>query len=200
MDSPAALDVTPEAHGLARDPRAWQPEPLLPDFTAADGEQPTPAELAIRRGDAAVERRRAQNGGRLGGMLICNDTGSYLVTDDDTSNEEAFDRAVPGSVEAMEIVERIRAADARHTQERAATMTPSRRPNCAVAKVYARARSGLRGGRGRGSGGRRRTSTPTSSRGKPRRSSAGDDDGPGEHLAAHAVGSARLLRWIGGAR
>jgi hypothetical protein len=56
--------------------------------------------------------------------------------------------------------------------------TRSRRPSCArrtVARVRARARSGLRGGR---PAGHRSTSSASSSRSNPRRS---DDDPPGEH-------------------
>jgi hypothetical protein len=56
--------------------------------------------------------------------------------------------------------------------------TYSRRPNCArrtVAKIRARARSGLRGGT---PAGRRSTSSASSSRSNPRRSA---DDPPGEH-------------------
>jgi hypothetical protein len=171
--------LTPVAHGLPPDPSEWTDEQKAANTAAA-----------IRRGDEAAERRRAENGGRLGGMLICNDTGNYLVTDDDTNDEEAFDREVPGSVEAMEIVERIRAADARHAQERAATMTPSRRPSCArrtVARIRQRARSGL--GRGRPPG--RRTRSASSSSGSD---SEGESE-PGEARPAAFLlaGPDRLL-------
>lgn len=162
----------------------------------------------MKRGDEAAERARAENGGRLDGTVMANDRGSWRVTDADTNDEEAFDRAVPGSVEAMEIVERIRAADARYAQERAATaarsaraLGSSRRPNCVrpVARVLARARSGLRGG----SPSHSPRSSSSSSSGEPSDSDGGERPRqvatppagltPGLHSSLSRIGTLRPI-------
>jgi hypothetical protein len=153
-------------------------EPLEANFTAADGTVDREAYRAAH--DEWFDNWQPPPDG----CAIANGSGRInTFTEADTDADEAFDRAVPGSAEAMAAVALIEAGDRRRDREHEAVLRD--RNHSAAGRLFrpmarrtmTRARGNLRS-TSRPSCSRRSRSTTSSSSSSD--SPPGDSDGPGE--------------------